>query len=527
MTFGLLAPVTHIDEAQTNRGLRYLMFDGAFSQVMGVLTGGAFLVALALALGAGTFTIGLLAAIGPLCQILQVPAIFLIDKLGRRKLLVVLSCYTGRLALMGVAALPFLVPDALRVPLLLVCLAVYFGAGAIAGCAWNSWMRDFVPEASMGSYFARRLAMATGVGAGLSLVAGFAVDALQSPGMPITGPLPETVVYAGLFVVGGVSGLIGTTFLARVPEPKMPEPDDSGLLRMLVRPLKEQNFRRLVTFMGLWNFAVNLAGPFFVVYMLTRVGLSMTMVIVLSVVSQFTTMAFLRIWGPLTDRLSNKSVLGLAGSLFVFNFLLWPFVTMPDRYWLSLPLLAVIHVLSGMSAAGVAISSGNIALKAAPKGAATAYLATNALVCGIAATLAPILAGTLATWFESQQLGLVLTYQTVGEAPSAVTQLPALQLQGLDFLFVLAFVAGIYALHRLVVIEEQGEVERDVVVTHFYAQTRRAVRDVSNIESLRMLTYFPFAALSKTVGKVRDLTDHITGNGDVPPADDPEPTGSD
>jgi len=46
MTF--LAPQHHVDESQLNRGLSALLYEGVFSQVMGVLGGGAFLVALAL-----------------------------------------------------------------------------------------------------------------------------------------------------------------------------------------------------------------------------------------------------------------------------------------------------------------------------------------------------------------------------------------------------------------------------------------------------------------------------------------------
>jgi len=45
--------------------------DGVASQAMGVLTGGAFLIAFAIKLGASNFVIGLLAAIGPLSQLLQ------------------------------------------------------------------------------------------------------------------------------------------------------------------------------------------------------------------------------------------------------------------------------------------------------------------------------------------------------------------------------------------------------------------------------------------------------------------------
>jgi len=40
---------------------------------MGILTGGAFLVAFAVKLGASNLVIGLLAAIGPLSQLLQLP----------------------------------------------------------------------------------------------------------------------------------------------------------------------------------------------------------------------------------------------------------------------------------------------------------------------------------------------------------------------------------------------------------------------------------------------------------------------
>ncbi len=46
-----------INEADITRGLRMLLFDGICSQAMGVLTGGAFLVAFALLLGASNTVI--------------------------------------------------------------------------------------------------------------------------------------------------------------------------------------------------------------------------------------------------------------------------------------------------------------------------------------------------------------------------------------------------------------------------------------------------------------------------------------
>jgi hypothetical protein len=37
---------------------------------------------------------------------------------------------------------------------------------------------------------------------------------------------------------------------------------------LLFAPLREGNFKRLIFFLASWNFAANLAAPFFTVYML-------------------------------------------------------------------------------------------------------------------------------------------------------------------------------------------------------------------------------------------------------------------
>ena len=42
---------------------------------------------------------------------------------------------------------------------------------------------------------------------------------------------------------------------------------DKHWLSLLTTPLRDSNFRHLVLFLSSWNFAVNLAAPFFTVYM--------------------------------------------------------------------------------------------------------------------------------------------------------------------------------------------------------------------------------------------------------------------
>jgi MFS family permease len=237
--------------------------------------------------------------------------------------------------------------------------------------------------------------------------------------------------------------------------------------------------------------------------MIRRLGMSMSLVIGLSVTSQIVNVLFLRLWGRLADRFTNKSVLTVAGPLFVVSICLWPFLTLPERHTLTVPLLFVIHILAGMSTAGVSLAAGNIALKAAPHGKATAFLACNALVCGVAATIAPIMAGLGADWFAGENLRLSLEWLSTATG-EARFRLPAMDLQGLDFLFVISVIFGFYAIHRLLAVREQGEVEEEVVITELYSEVRKAVRNISNVAGLRHLTYFPATWLRQTGRENRD-----------------------
>jgi len=80
-----------LGQDQVQYALKNIIRDGVASQAMGILTGGAFLIAFSVKLGASNFVIGLLAAIGPLSQLLQLPSIFLVEKIRNRRLITVVS----------------------------------------------------------------------------------------------------------------------------------------------------------------------------------------------------------------------------------------------------------------------------------------------------------------------------------------------------------------------------------------------------------------------------------------------------
>lgn len=489
-----------INEEARTVGLRNLTYDGVCSHVFGIITGGAFLVAFALEMGASNVVVGLLAALGPASMLLQIPGVWLVERLGRRKALVVLPVLIGRSAWFIIPLIPFILPEGLRIPALLGALMFYFGVSSIAGCAFNSWVRDFIPENIFGSYLGKRMAWATGLGAVATVLAGWALSRMQGVFASPFAP------YAILFLFALAVGLLGMHFLAKVPEPPPETVEHRSLTRLILEPLSNAEFRQLLKFTVSWAFTITMAAAFFVVYMLERLQMDMTVIVALSVLSQLINVIFFGVWGSLADRFSNRSVLSLSGPLFLLSIALFPFTTLPETHVLTLPLVCLIHVLTGISTAGVNLCAVNIAMQTAPKGKGAAYIATNSLFCGIAAAAAPILGGLLADFFATREFAADFSYSAPSESGVETLTLSALNLQGLDFVFILAILSGLYSMHRLAFVSETGTVNKDEVARALYGEMRRSMAHVSNVGGLRRMTYLSSDILMKMIQPVKSVT---------------------
>lgn len=464
--------------------LRSLFWDAAFATAVGSLNSGVVLVAYALHFGASNQVVGILAAIPLLTQLLQAPAVVLVERVRRRRLISVTALFVARLALPLMAVLSLIPNAAVALTLLIVAETVHCALNAVAACSWNSWIRDLVPEAELGRFFARRTIWATAISLVGSLIAAYALEhAGQS------GPSPA---FMALYGVGFLAGLASTWHLSRVPEPPMAPVDQRLNIRRLLRaPLHDRNFRRLIVFLASWQFAVNAATPFFTVYFVQRLGVAIGFVMVLSIVSQLANITVLRFWGRITDRFSNKTALGLAAPVFLGSIAAMVVASQIEQRPLLLAFLIFLHAVMGASAAGVGVASGAMTLKLAPKGAATAYIAASSLLGAAAAGVAPIVGGAFADFFAARQLALQLTWQD----PAGLHELISFRLSHWDFYFLISALLGLYALHRLSMVEEVGEVARAQFMEELTVRVREGVRNVSPVSGLRALGAFPGGAL--------------------------------
>ncbi|MCJ7817266.1 MAG: MFS transporter, partial [Candidatus Thorarchaeota archaeon] len=291
--------------------------------------------------------------------------------------------------------------------------------------------------------------------------------------------------YSILFFIAFVFGMIAILFTIATPEPKMILPERSLKFSELVaKPFQDDNFRKLMWFSAAWTFSTTLASPFFTVYLLSDLDIGLPFVTILVALTSLVSIIFFRFWGRLSDRFSNKSILQVSAPLYIIATVMWTFTPVARVYSVLIPLLLLIHLISGFAAAGVNLASANIGLKLAPRGESTAYLAARGSIVAVAGSIAPLIGGVLGDILSRYTLSL-----TIIEDPNGI--FPLYSIAGFSFVFLLSAIFGLYALHKLTLVKETGEVEEKIVLDAIFAETRRNVKTLSTIDGLRHTFHFP------------------------------------
>jgi len=461
-----LSPKESLTERDVQKGLKIVIWDGLAAEAMTVFSSGTFLVSMALLLGAGSIQIGLLAALPLATNVFQLVSVWLVGRYHNRRAVAVLCAYLARvpLLLVGFSVLLF---SKLSLDLLIFMLFFHYLFGSIAGPSWNSWIKDMVPESVLGEYFSRRNRYTQLLNVVLSIILALLLDYVKS-----RFPDFQLMVYAIFFSVAGGVGLIGGFILSRAQEPQsyLSERNVFGLFKT---PFKNPNFRKLLVFNCSWAFALNIATPFFTVFMLTTLKLSLSYVIILGVAGQMAGILTLRLWGTFSDRYSNKSIIGVAAPLYILCILAWCFVGIYSKQYANLLLLLGIHLASGFAIAGINLSLNNIGLKLAPKKDAIVYLSVKNIVVAIASSLGPLIGGLLAGYFVKRKLLMTIDWSS----PILHKTFKLLELHGWNFLFVIGAFFALFALNQLSYVKELGEIHKNTVRRIMRTTIRNNLRD--------------------------------------------------
>jgi len=440
--------------------------DGLASEAMTTLTGGAFLVALALLLGASNFEIGLLAAMPTLTNLFQLLSIWLVRRFANRRLISVICSALARMPLAILGYMIFISPQAASVQVLLFFLFFYYFFGSISGPVWNSWMKDLIPARSLGSYFAKRSGYMQSLNVIFSILLAVVLDYIKRH-----HPNSLLISYGVMFALAGIVGLFGVYLLSRMPEPR-PVLSRGNIFELFKLPLRNKNFSRLLVFVSAWVFAINIATPFFTVFMLTSLQLPLSYVIGLGILSQAASILTIRIWGVFADRYSNKTIIAIGGPLYSLCIIAWCFVGLFNVY-MNFLLLILIQIFSGIATAGINLSLTNIGLKLAPEEDAIVYLSSKNIISAFFSSVSPLIGGYLVDYFAQRHFNISVEWG--GPRGSAAFHVVALHQW--NFLFLIGALLALFSLRFLSRVKETGEVEKDTVVRILRSAVRSNLKE--------------------------------------------------
>lgn len=470
-----------LDDARTAYGMRMLMTDTIFFQMMTVLTSGVLLTDFARGLMPDNDAlIGVLAATPPLCQLLQVPAIALVERLRNRRAITVIFATAGRLAWFAYPAIAMMRDKTTAAALLIVSQFWYFGGTYIAGCSISSWIRDLVPEHRISAYFGKRLALATTAGA-----ATLAAVWLILPGGE-AGAETRMRIIASCFFVGGIFGLISSWCIGSAPEPEMPERPATPLLALLKEPLADKAFMKFLAFNGVWFAVYGMSWQFFPKVLLARFSLPLTTVTALAMGGLLLNAVFFRIWGVIAVKHDDRSVLSGALPLYLGGLTLWPVAEfLPQKAGAMLACAA--FVICGIAFAGMQLGVVNLGLKYAPRGKAAAYIACNSLVMGAASALSPAAGGFLADFLDGK--GRFAGNGSVGSP-----------IPGLSVVFIIAILTGLFALVRFARLPAPVARDRRQIYGDVVAGAVAMACAAGGFFAPRRLSLLPFVSRKKSDG---------------------------
>lgn len=324
--------------------------DGAAASVMNGAAD-SYVAPFAIELGSNNFQIGLLTSLNALTSpVIQIFGSRLMERFNRRSISFV-SVLLQSIALLGfvLIGLAFLwKPFSFSWPILFLIAYIIYGlAGSLGAPAWFSMIGDAVPENIRGRYFSHRNRVSNYVNITVTLLAAVFLYYVKASGYLILG-------FVVLFAIASL-GRFTSSLLTRkhyAADIKLNKEYYFSFFRF-VRLAPSNNFGRFAIYVALISFAVQIANPFFAVYMWKDLALNPIWFMAISISTTFYSAISMKLLGRFADKYGNKELLRISWLLFGFSPIFWIFSTNP------LYLILVPQLLMGIGWAGFALATGN------------------------------------------------------------------------------------------------------------------------------------------------------------------------
>lgn len=384
-----------LEEAKENmekeRTMKLSIKEGATSTVMSSF-GDSYITPFAIALKSNNIEIGFLSSfIGLLGPLAQIKGSRLMEKFPRKKI-VTIGVALNAFMWIPILILAFLFQKGILIEYLPVTLIVFYSIYAImssiGGPAWFSMLGDIVPQKIRGKYFGKRNRVAGIIGVVAPLLAAFLLDLFKTKGILLLG-------FSLLFFVAFVFRLVSAYLFTKHYDPKL-KLDDGYYFSFLqfIKKAPRNNFGKFAIYTALLYFGVQLAGPFFAVYMLKDLGFDYLTYTLVNISSTIFSLLSMSLWGKFSDKYGNRKTLAICGFIIPLLPIAWIFSKSPI-YFMFVP-----QLIGGIGWAGFNLAASNFIYDAVTPSRRAICIAYFNLMVGIGVFLGGITGGFLAYFIK-------------------------------------------------------------------------------------------------------------------------------
>lgn len=367
--------------AATRKSMRRLILSGILDNIGDAIVN-TYQAVYLLALGASRAEIGLLSSLTNVTMpAATLPGGRLAAQRGRYKPLVLLPSLLGRLLLLGLILIPLLTLSVRA----LIYLGIAFAVGRalllnFANPAWTALLGKAVPIRWRGRYFSTRNIFMGGAAFVVLLLLGEGIDRLGTPeGYQIALGVAVVAALGSAYILSGLR--------ENAAEPSPQSTASTADFLKLVR--QQDGFLHLCAVSTLWSFGVNIASPFFLIFLAEQVQASAATLGIVSAVSTLSALPAQRLFSLWLDRKGTAWVKRLTGFLIPVVPGLWSFIQQP---WQAFPL----QVFSGFVWAGYNLASFNFLLDMTPEETRPRFVAFRQSLVGLGMALGAGLGGWIA-----------------------------------------------------------------------------------------------------------------------------------
>lgn len=364
--------------------LKYCTIESCFSVPMLnlTLTQFPFILGFAVAgLGWGSAAIGWLAAIHHLCNAVQPPIYWLLRRRLSLHRIMVVGFWFNALPWLAVIAFPYIGPERDWVFGLVVVISTL--ANSVAAVAWSAATGELVPIHIRGRYFGRR-----------NMIFGFwTLVVVLAAGITAEHYQNSLRAFGSIFAAGAIMRLIGLFFLLRMkfpPQVMIPQQQPDRIHDYLA-VFRSPDYLWVVAFVGTWGLALNIGMPFYSVFVLRELHLTIRDLTVFTTLASLGGLLALPSWGVLSDRFGSKPVMLACAFLWAATALpAWLFAG-PARH----AHLYLNYFLVGAVTAGFQLCQFNLMVKMIPARSKAPYISVFLAITSLLTALGPLIGAQL------------------------------------------------------------------------------------------------------------------------------------